>query len=407
MKPSQLVDTAHQYLTKLCVDIPNRCVGRQGNRQATDFFAEKMVQFGFQTESPQFDCIDWTHGEASLTVDGEPFEAFVSPYSVKCDVTANLAIATTVEELEVLEIENEILLLHGEIAKEQLMPKNFNFYNPEHHQRIVSLLEKKTPSAIIAATSRDPELAGGIYPFPLIEDGDFDIPSVYMTEEKGKKLAQHKGEQVSVKFAAERIPATGCNAIARKGRDQTKRIVVFAHIDSKMGTPGALDNATGVIVLLLLAELLQDQAPAYTIELVALNGEDYYSAPGEVLYLKENPNQLQDVSLGINIDGAGYLEGKTAYSLYDCSPELTAKIHGAFSDLSSFIEGEQWYQSDHSLFIMNSRPALAITSEQFAYLSTYITHTEKDSPNLVEPARLVEIAIALQNLVLALNPRSG
>lgn len=404
MKASHLVDSANQYLKKLCVDIPNRCVGSQGNRQATDFFAEKMNRFGFQTECPQFDCIDWTHGEASLSVQGEQYQVFVSPYSLKCNVTSTLSIATTVEELESLEVGNAILLLYGEIAKEQLMPKNFTFYNPEHHQQIVSLLERKDPSAIISATSRDPELAGGIYPFPLIEDGDFDIPSVYMTEEVGKRLARHKGEQVTLNFEAERIPATGCNVIARKGHHQSDRIAIFAHIDAKIGTPGALDNATGVIVLLLLAELLQDQSPSHIIELVALNGEDYFSAPGEVLYLKNNPNQLQDVYLGINLDGAGYLEGKTAYSLYDCPPDMTAIIHRSFHNPVSFIEGEQWYQSDHSLFIMNKRPALAITSEQFAYLSTYITHTTQDSPELVDPYKLAEIALALQELILALVP---
>lgn len=403
MTPLSLVDTANQYLHKLCVEIPNRCVGSQGNRQATDFFAEKINTFGFQTESPEFECIDWTHGEAYLTVDGEPYPAFVSPYSINCNVSATLSSATTVEELESLEPSNNILLLHGEIAKEQLMPKNFTFYNPDHHKRIISLLERKESLAIISATSRNPELAGGIYPFPLIEDGDFDIPSVYMTEDVGYNLAQHVGEQVSLKFEAERVPATGCNVIARKGRHPSQRIVIFAHIDAKIDTPGALDNATGVIVLLLLAELLQDYSPSLTVEIVALNGEDYYSAPGEVQYLKNNPNQLQDVYLGINLDGAGYLDGKTAYSLYDCPKEIAGKIHDSFPKHKGFIEGEQWYQSDHSLFIMNNRPALAITSEQFTHLSTYITHTAKDAPELVDPSKLADIAMALQKLVLQLD----
>jgi len=168
-------------------------------------------------------------------------------------------------------------------------------------------------------------------------------------------------------------------------------------------TPGALDNATGVIVLLLLAELLQDQTPSLIFELVALNGEDYYSAPGEVHYLKNNPNKLQDVHLGINFDGAGYLEGDTAYSLYDCPPEIAGKIHNSFPRQEGFIEGEQWFQSDHSLFIMNNRPALAITSENFTHLSTYITHTAKDAPELVDPAKLVMIAMALKKLLLDLD----
>ena len=64
----------------------------------------------------------------------------------------------------------------------------------------------------------------------------------------------------------------------------TQKITVFAHIDAKDGTPGALDNGAGVVVLLLLAELLQDYDGGVELELVALNGEDYYSAAGEMQY---------------------------------------------------------------------------------------------------------------------------
>jgi aminopeptidase YwaD len=407
MPSTHLANTAAAYLQHLCTEIDNRCVGSSGNRQATDFFSEKMVAFGFQTECPQFDCIDWTHGEVSLTVGGKPFAAFVSPYSLACDVSAPLAVISSLAELEKSQVSSSVLLLQGEMTKEQLMPKNFTFYNPEHHQRIIHLLETKQPVAIIAATSRDPELAGGIYPFPLIEDGDFDIPSIYLTEDTGHRLAEHEQELVSIKFDAARLPSTGCNVVARKGSDPANKVVLFAHIDAKIGTPGALDNATGVSVLLLVAELLQDYADRLTIEIVALNGEDYYSAPGEVLYLASNHEQLADVYLGINLDGAGYTQGKTAYSLYECPPHITSSIHTAFSSQKEFLEGEPWYQSDHSLFIMNKRPALAITSKEFLHLSTYITHTAEDTPKLVEPSKLVEIALALRDLLHDLTLQSA
>lgn len=403
MTSTDLLKNANGYLDKLCLEITNRCVGSHGNRQATDFFAGKMIAFGFQTECPQFTCIDWSHGDVHLSVEDELFNALVSPYSLGCDVSAPLAVASNLEELEAIQAEGKILLLLGDIAKEQLMPKNFTFYNPDHHKHIIHLLESKRLLAIIAATSRDPELAGGIYPFPLIEDGDFDIPSAYMTEGVGHSLARHAGEQVTLSFDATRIPSTGCNVIARKGSDPTQRVVVFAHIDAKIGTPGALDNATGVIVLLLLAELLEEYSGKLTIELVALNGEDYYSAPGEVQYLENDPDQLADVILGINLDGAGYNQGRTAYSMYDCPAEIASAIERAFPPQKGFIEGEQWYQSDHSLFIMNNRPALAITSEHFMHLSTYITHTEKDHPKLVDPPKLAESAQSLRDLLLDLD----
>jgi len=401
MTQPQFEKTANDYLQMLCVEIDNRCVGSKGNRQATDFFAERISAFGFRTESPEFDCIDWSHGDLQLRIDGKAYPAYISPYTLGCDLDAPLAVASTLDDLKSQDVSGSILLLLGEIAKEQLMPKNFTFYNPENHQQIVTLVEAKAPLAIISATSHDPELAGGIYPFPLFEDGDFDIPSVYTTEDEGNIIVQQAGKQVVLNFEATRRPSTGCNVVARKAQDPNSKIVVFAHIDAKINTPGALDNGTGIIILLLLGELLQEVYFNKTIEIVALNGEDYYSAPGEMLYLQNNPDQMKDVFLGINMDGAGYIDGKTAYSLYDCPSDMAQIIHQSFPRGSGFLEGEQWYQSDHSLFIMNQRPALAITSEKFMHLSTYITHTAKDAPPLVDTSKLAEIAIALRNLLVA------
>ena len=402
MSQIQLGNNAEIYLRKLCKEIDNRCVGSEGNRQATDYFAEKVSAFGFETESPGFDCIDWSYGEVHLLIDGKPFSASPSPYTTGCDQKSPLAVATTMDELKDQDVSGKILLLLGEIAKEQLMPKNFTFYNPEQHQQIIALVEEKAPQAIISATSRDPELAGGIYPFPLFEDGDFDIPSVYTTEEVGQVITKLEGKQVDLNFEAARLPSTGCNVLARKGQNPDSKIVVFAHIDAKINTPGALDNATGVIVLLLLAELLKDVSFNRTIEIVALNGEDYYAAPGEMLYLQNNP-KMENIYLGINIDAAGYVDGKTAYSLYDCPEDMGDAVHRSFPGKMGFIEGVQWYQSDHSLFIMNQRPALAITSEKFMPLSTNITHTAKDAPSLVNVSKLVETASALRNLLISLD----
>jgi aminopeptidase YwaD len=392
-------------LRKLCLEIPSRRVGSVGNRAATNFFAGLVASFGFATETPAFDCMDWSQEGVQLTADGAHFEAFASPYSLGCHARAPLAVVSTVEELAAADLASQIVLLRGDIAREQLMPKNFTFYNPDHHQRIIHLLETKQPQAIIAATSRDVEMVGSMYPFPLIEDGDFDIPSVYMTEEEGKRLAEYAGQEVALESRAQRIPATGCNVIARKGANPKRRVVLFAHIDARIGSPGAGDNASGVVALLLLAELLAAlrYAGDLGIEIVALNGEDYYANPGEMLYLARNAGRFDEIVLGINLDDVGYRRGRVAYSLYDCPAELAGSIRRVFSAHEGLIEGEPWYQGDHGLFLINQRPALAITSELLAELMAEITHTPKDRPETVDPAKLVTVAIALRDLLLDLD----
>lgn len=289
---------AKEHLETLCNQIPNRRVGSEGNRLATKYFAETIKSFGFEVDCPTFECMDWQSGGAVISVGSESYGEQVSPYSLGANVKAPLMTACSTHELQYLDISNKILLIRGELTKEQFLPKNFPFFQVEEQQRMIRLLEERRPLAIITATTRNPEMAGALYPFPVFEDGDFDVPSIFITEEQGVELARHEGKEVSLEINAKRIPSRACNVIACKGRNVSRRVVLFAHIDAKVTTPGALDNGTGIVTLLLLAELLKDYSRDTCIEIVALNGEDYYSNPGEQLYLKQNEDEFQDVILG-------------------------------------------------------------------------------------------------------------
>ena len=401
METEDLYQNCSTYLQTLCNKISNRCVGSEGNRMATSFFEKEISSFGWNTEIQEFEAIDWEDGGAILQSDSSSFNVFVSPYSLGCTVEAQIVSASCVEELAQIEINGKILFLYGEITKEQLMPKNFVFYNPEEHQQIISLLEKGRPVAIICSTGKNPALAGGVYPFPLIEDGDFDIPSVYMTEDEGDKLLPFVGKTAVLKSASKRIPGKGYNVIARKGKHLNKRIVITAHIDAKKGTPGAIDNATGVVALLLLARLLKDYDGNRLIEIVAFNGEDYYAVPGQMLYIFKNQDRFNEILLNINIDGAGYKEGKSAFSFYGLPEEIEKNAKIVLSKFNGITEGTQWPQGDHSIFTQNGCPAIAVSSQLFTENidSQEITHTPKDNIEIVDCQKVVEIAQALYLLI--------
>lgn len=389
------------YLKKLCEDIEDRSVGSAGNRQATIFFEKEMTGFGWSCETSELNVVDWEEGGATLQAEDTRFKVLVSPYSPGCDVREELIGISSIEELGQAEIGGKVVLLYGEIAKEQLMPKNFVFYNPEEHQRVIALLEEKRPVAIISATGRNSALAGGAYPFPLIEDGDFDIPSVYMTEEEGERLLSHAGKSVRLKSHSKRIPARAYNVIARKGKNATGRIVITAHIDAKKGTPGAIDNATGVIVLLLIAEMLRDYDGERMLEIVALNGEDYFAVPGQMDYIRKNQNRFNEILLNINIDGAGYKEGKSTFSLFGLPPEMEENVKRILAENDGITDGIPWPQGDHSIFIQQGCPAIAVSSKWLIdhMDSQTITHTPKDNPGIVDCRKLVGIAEALNQLL--------
>jgi len=403
MKYNDHLHKAITYVETLCAVEPNRRTGSPGNRAAADFIANIMRQWGYEVDTTPFACLDHEIGRAALVCGETPFEISVSPYSLGCDVATELVTVSTFEELQSVNFTGKLLLMKGALTTEQLMPKNFVFYNPKQHQKIYSLLEAKRPAAIITATGQDLDMVGNIYPFPVIEDGDFNIPSVYCRDIIGEEIASKTGRVFHLQTEARRIPAKASNVISRKNINAVKKTIICAHFDAKEATPGASDDAAGIAVLLLLGEMLADYPGDMGIEIVAFNGEDNYTAGGEMDYLKRYGHELDKAVMAINIDDVGYIHGKTGYSFYECPEELRNKVGAVFNDYSGLFEGEQWYSGDHMIFAQKLIPTMAVTSERVIELMHTITHTPADVPEIVDCNKLVELAAALKQLITALQ----
>lgn len=399
MSQDRYAAKAEFYLKTLCDVRPNRRTGSLGNRAATDFFADTIRPHGYEIDATPFECLDHFCGGVLLTYDEEAYEVYASPYTLGCDVLAELITVSTIEDLESTNCDGKILLMKGAICSEQLMPKNFVFYNPEHHQEIIALLESHKPAGIITATERKPEQVGALYPFPLIVDGDFDIPSVYCRDTVGDILAARKGGLFRLKIDASRLPSSATNIIARLNSDASQKIVITAHIDAYEDTRGASDNASGVVILLLVAEMLSDYCGENCIEIAALNGEDHYSAAGQMDYLERYGGEIPGVLLAVNVDDVGYKQGRSSYSFYECTPQLEKKVEGIFRSFDGLFRGEQWFNGDHMIFVQNQVPSVAFTSECMMELMRTVTHTSSDTPDIIDCQRLVEVAKSLNALV--------
>ena len=399
MNQNNYVAKAQSYLQTLCDVKPNRRTGSSGNRDATDFFANTIRPHGYEIDATPFECLDHVCGGASLTHEEEAYEVYASPYTLGCDVLAELITVSTIEELESTNCEGKILLMRGAICSEQLMPKNFVFYNPEHHQKIITLLERHSPAGIITATERKPEQVGALYPFPLIVDGDFDIPSVYCRGTVGDIQSARQGDLFRLKIDAGRLPSSATNIIARLNRDASKKIVITAHIDAYEDAPGASDNASGIVVLLLVAEMLSDYCGGNCIEIAALNGEDHYSVGGQMDYLKRYGGEISGVLLAVNVDDVGYKQGRSSYSFYECTPQLERKVEDVFRHFDGLVRGEPWFNGDHMIFVQNQVPSVAFTSECMMELMRTVTHTSSDTPDIIDCQKLVEVAKSLNALM--------
>jgi aminopeptidase YwaD len=130
-----------------------------------------------------------------------------------------------------------------------------------------------------------------------------------------------------------------------------------------------------------------------------MNGEDYYSAGGEMDYIARYGEAFGNLKLAVNIDGAWYVEGKTAFSMYKLPPGIESTARSIFGRFDGIMQGDPWYQGDHMLFVQAERPTLVITSEKAMEMLSGVTHSAADTPDLVDCRKLVEIAAALDALL--------
>ena len=384
-------------LDSLCAVEPDRRPGSPGNDGAVDLVASVLRSGGWQVSTPQFPVVDWTASPGSVRLGDREWVLQPSPYGTGWSGSAPLHLAAAEADLAA-DHRGAVLLLHGELTATPLTPKGYPFYGSERDARVVAALESCGAVAVVAVTGRAPGLAGAVDPFPLIEDGAFVVPVGDLRRADGDEViaAARACEDpvVVLELPARRWDASARNVIAVRG-DQSDRITVVAHVDSKPGTPGAVDNAAGVVVLMRVAELLEDLPDDVRpgVELLAVNGEDHHAAPGEVDYLAHA--DLAAVRLAINIDAAGLRGTSTAFSGYG----LPAGIDLDPLRQRGLVEGPPWPMSDHMVFAMAGRPAIALTSDALERVLDEVAHTPGDVPDLVDTALLEQAAQAVAAMV--------
>jgi aminopeptidase YwaD len=398
-----MVDLA-DLLQRLCSVRPDRRPGSPGNHHAVDLVATLLTDLGWRVETSEFPVVCWEGDLGHLATGGRTWPITPSPYGLGWQGRAPVHPVSMEGELAA-DHDGAILLLHGELCTAPLTPKGYPFYGSERDERLVSRLEECGAMAVLAVTGRAPEVVGSVEPFPLIEDGAFLVPTGNLREADGADLlgALAAGDALgpaalgpaALDLPARRWPATARNIVARRG-PQDGRVTLVAHIDSKPGTPGAVDNATGVVVLARVAELLVGAPDNVGVELLIVNGEDHYAAPGEMDYLRTA--DLSQVRLAINVDGAGYRGGPTAFSTYGSADQLDLAPLLA----QGLVPGPAWPQSDHMVFAMSGCPAIALTSADLATVMEQVAHSPTDTPDLVDPDLLEAAARGIDALVRSL-----
>lgn len=366
-----------------------RPLGTEANRRMTEFLAAEGARLGFEVERLPFKCLRWEKGPAAVYRGEIQVAAFSGPFSPPFDQWCEAVAVSSTQQLKRTKCDGKIVFLRGAIAKEPLMPLDFPFYFPDAHREIYALLNEREPAAVVAVTGQHP--TSGQNPFPLFNDAGLKIPSAYLDEAAMERILAAKG-MIRLRIDSKTFPETGEQIVIRKkaiGSSQGK-IAIFAHMDTDYDTPGALDNAAGVAVLLAAMGHLRDYDGPYDLEFIPFNGEDSPMVKGQLAYIEKYGKEMGQIRLGINIDATGAKGAKTAVSTYNLDDDRLAWLDGEIARFPQMEQGPEWVESDHSIFVFRGVPCLALTSSTLREEVMKRSHTPRDTVDLVDRALLVE-----------------
>jgi len=378
-------------LEKIISNIGSRPVGAKTNNELIEWLQEQARHLGYESILLPFECKVWETEKSSLTIHGETYTIFPSPFSRSFHGNAELCNVACLDELKNKDYQKKILILCGDLTKEPLMPTDFPFYYPKEHKVIVDHLQASEPAAILALTGKHPMC--GLDPFPLFEDGNFSIPTAFLSNAHAEKIL--KGDDGYIEIHSRSVKAESQQIIMRKNSDNQEKIIVCAHMDTKYDTPGALDNGSGLAVMLEMMHMLKDKDLSDTIDFVPFNSEEYYGVNGQLLYLEQLSEPVKCV---INIDSPGHKDSKTALSFYNFDNNSPEQLLDNSDDMITI--GEEWYAGDHSMFAFKGTRCIAVTSSNLFETVLELTHTENDTLENVDAELIKKTADFLSNLII-------
>ena len=226
-------------------------------------------------------------------------------------------------------------------------------------------------------------------------------------------------------YPARGVDSSNVEVVLEGASGGAQSIVVGAHYDSVLGSPGADDNASAVAALLELGRALADSARERTLRLVAFVNEEppffFWGKMGSQVYAGAARQRRDDIRLMLSLEMLGYYSDGHHTQRYPPlfrwfypdrgnfigfvsnlrSRRALGRVYRAFRNhcdfpvqraaVPSWIPGVSW--SDHVSFWQQGYPALMVTDTAF-YRNPYY-HTAEDTPDKLDYARLTRVANGL------------
>jgi Iap family predicted aminopeptidase len=349
------------------------------NKLAEEYIAGELRRLGLPFERQGFSNPAWTLDEIHMTLAGREVEALANPFSTPCEVEAELVPVCTLAELETADLTGKIALLYGDLTRQPIAAKSW-FLKEERDVRFYELLEQKKPAAVLTVQF----MPGSVN--RLIEDQEFLLPSATLPNESALFVFNRLDEPCCLSIQSRTEAGEAANLVARIPGKRVEVIVLCAHFDTKIDTPGAGDNAGGVAAVLGLAEHFAGSAPHAGLEFIFFNNEEYLPIGDDAYMADVGEEHLKEILLAINYDGLGHKLASNTLAIFTCSEDFKSAVEQEKLKYPAVQWTDPWPQSNHSTFSWRGVPALAFSSQALIPYS----HQRFDTADWINPARVEE-----------------
>ncbi len=400
---------AYNLLENLCENFGARFAGSEEEREAADFLADKMKDYGLQNVDMQgFTYEGWERGESCLKIITEEsednFDCIGLPYSPSEEVEANLVDVGDGKPSEFSNLSEEI---SGNIV---LVSALRPIYAREKMHRRDKYLRAVEAGAKGVIWMRE---VGG----HLAETGglphDAPIPAVGVSYETGfkiKQFIQKYGGKILIRtknnFQETKSYNISGDLTGTESRKNEPSLIVGAHYDGHDIAEGALDNGAGTAVVMEAARLLapHQDSLGLSIKFVLFAAEEV-GLLGSREFV-QNQTEEQDYKFMLNLDGAPGRPGSILGLALQGWPELIPMFKDIYSNMNRPDLEIGISPSSHS--DMHPFSEAGIASGYFSDLKNVSTgrnwgHTKADTMDKIKPHKLRKDALLLARTLLHLS----
>jgi Iap family predicted aminopeptidase len=249
-----------------------RFAGTEGEDRARELIADELRAAGLEVRAEEFTHLAYEPEGSSLTDD----------ISLPCAGLQATAAGTV--EAEVVYVGDGIDAAAGGEGAEAISGRIVAFRTGAPTTVAPALSAQGAAGLIALSPAPDrliTHLVAAFRPMagPSQDDRVLGIPGVIVEAEAGERLLARLSRgptRVRLEHRASYMERTSANLVAEipGTESDAPRIVVGAHYDSQLDSPGAADNATGLAALLAMARAWAGRRPRRTVALVAFGVEE-------------------------------------------------------------------------------------------------------------------------------------